>query len=89
MSAPDQRTADLMQRLSDLQTWCVLMARFDSGGASAASLVQETRAFIVDRMFTGRPTIIGLDVSSRPDMTAKVTYAGDGAIENIEMDPKA
>ena len=49
--APDQETADLMHRLSDLQTWCALMARKDSGGSEAARLVQDARAFIVERLY--------------------------------------
>lgn len=35
-----------------------------------------------------RPVFIGLDLSSRPDMSAEVTYAADGSIANIELDPK-
>lgn len=35
-----------------------------------------------------RLVIFGLDLSSRPDMSAEVTYAGDGTIVNIEFDPK-
>lgn len=34
------------------------------------------------------PSIIGLDLSSKPDMSAEVTYAADGTIEKIELDPK-
>lgn len=49
--APDAETADLMNRLSDLQTWCALMGRKDSGGVPAAQLVQDTRAFIVERLY--------------------------------------
>lgn len=49
--APDQETADLMNRLSDLQGWCALMARKDSGGIEAARLVQDARAFIVERLY--------------------------------------
>ena len=49
--APDAETAYLMQRLSNLQTWCVLMMRKDNGGVPAADLIQETRAFIVDRLY--------------------------------------
>lgn len=49
--APDQETRDLMNKLSDLQTWCALMARKDSGGAHAGRLIQDTRAFIVERLY--------------------------------------
>lgn len=49
--APDAETQDLMARLSDLQTWCALMGRKDSGGIHAADLIQETRAFIVSRLY--------------------------------------
>lgn len=51
--APDQETFDLMNRLSDLQTWCAMMARKDSGGIPAAQLIQDTRAFIVERLYPG------------------------------------
>jgi hypothetical protein len=49
--APDDETQDLMARLSDLQMWCFLMAQKDSGGAEAGRLVQDTRAFIVERLY--------------------------------------
>jgi hypothetical protein len=49
--APDAETADLMARLSDLQQWCVLMSRKDSGGIPASSLIQDTRVFIVERLY--------------------------------------
>lgn len=49
--APDQETFDLMNRLSDLQMWCVLMGQKDSGGTSAARLVQDVRAYIVERQY--------------------------------------
>lgn len=49
--APDQETQDLMSRLSDLQMWCALMGRKDSGGPEAARLIQDTRAFIVERLY--------------------------------------
>jgi hypothetical protein len=49
--APDQEVFDLMARLSDLQTWCAMMARKDSGGIAAAQLVQDTRALIVERLY--------------------------------------
>lgn len=51
--APDQETHDLMHKLSDLQMWCVLMAQKDSGGTHAARLIQDTRAFIVERLYPG------------------------------------
>ncbi|ALJ14090.1 hypothetical protein [Sphingopyxis macrogoltabida] len=35
-----------------------------------------------------RLIIFGIDLSSRPDMSAEVTYAADGTIANIELDPK-
>lgn len=49
--APDQETADLMQRLSDLQQWCFLMTQKDSGGLPAGQLVQDVRVFIVERLY--------------------------------------
>jgi hypothetical protein len=49
--APDRETFDLMKRLSDLQGWCVLMASKDSGGLPAAQLVQDVRAYIVERQY--------------------------------------
>lgn len=52
--APDAETHALMARLSDLQMWCALMAQKDSGGVPAAQLIQETRAFIVERVFHGK-----------------------------------
>lgn len=51
--APDAETHELMARLSDLQMWCVLMSQKDSGGVAAARLIQDTRAFIVERVFHG------------------------------------
>ena len=47
----DQETQHLMTRLSNLQQWCVLMTRKDSGGLPAADLIQETRCFIVERLY--------------------------------------
>lgn len=35
-----------------------------------------------------RPAIFGLDLSDRPDMSAEVTYAADGTIVKIDLDPK-
>lgn len=52
MPAPDAQVASVMERLSDLQTWCALMARKDSGGMAAFDLIQETRALIADRLYT-------------------------------------
>lgn len=49
--APDLETHELMNRLQDLQMWCALMGRKDSGGVEAARLVQDTRAFIVERLY--------------------------------------
>ena len=49
--APDRETAELMARLSDLQAWCVMMAQKDSGGIAAGQLVQDTRVFIVERLY--------------------------------------
>jgi len=45
-AADGEVVKDLMRRLSDLQMWCILMSRKDSGGQAAYDLVQETRAFI-------------------------------------------
>ena len=50
--APDQETHDLMAALSDLQTWTVLLAtKGVPKAAQAMDLVQQTRAFIVSRVF--------------------------------------
>jgi hypothetical protein len=49
--APDTETAELMQRLSDLQQWCFLMTQKDSGGIAAGRLVQDVRVFIVERLY--------------------------------------
>jgi hypothetical protein len=49
--APDAETFALMNELSGLQTWCVMMSRKDSGGVPAADLIQRTRAFIVERLY--------------------------------------
>ena len=49
--APDQEVADLMARLSDLQGWCALMGRKDSGGIAASQLVMDTRCLIVERLY--------------------------------------
>lgn len=49
--APDAEVAAIMSELSDLQTWCVMMMRKDSGGMPAAELVQRTRVLIVERLY--------------------------------------
>lgn len=49
--APDLEVFQLMTRLSDLNQWCALMARKDSGGAEAARLVQDARCLIVERLY--------------------------------------
>lgn len=50
--APDQETFDLMCKLDDLQTWMTLMMCKQVPRAREASdLVQETRAFIVSRLY--------------------------------------
>lgn len=51
--APDQEVHDLMHKLSDLQTWCVMMGQKDSGGTHAARLIQDTRCLIVERLYPG------------------------------------
>ena len=49
--APDLEVFELMNRLSDLQAWCALMARKDSGGMEAAKVVQDARSLIVERTY--------------------------------------
>ena len=49
--APDQETQEIMGKLSDLQQWCALMGRKDSGGVPAANLVADVRVFIVERLY--------------------------------------
>ena len=49
--APDLEVHSLMNRLSDLQAWCALMARKDSGGIAASQLIQDTRCLIVERLY--------------------------------------
>lgn len=49
--APDQEVQNIMTRLSDLQTWCFLMSRKDSGGMEAGILVQDVRCLIVERLY--------------------------------------
>ena len=49
--APDQEVQDIMNRLSDMQTWCFLMTRKDSGGMEAGRLVQDVRCLIVERLY--------------------------------------
>lgn len=45
----DPETAALLDELSDLQTWCVMMMRKDSGGMPAADLIQRTRIHLIER----------------------------------------
>lgn len=49
--APDEETQEIMSRLSDLHQWCALMGQKDSGGVPASMLVQDVRAFIVERLY--------------------------------------
>lgn len=49
--APDDEVAELMHKLSQLQIWCALMTRHDSGGIPAAQLIQDTRCLIVERLY--------------------------------------
>jgi hypothetical protein len=48
----DQEVADMMDRLSTLQTWCALMASKDLGAVTAIGIVQDVRCLIVERLFT-------------------------------------
>ena len=45
----DPETAALLDELSNLQSWCVMMTRKDSGGLPAADLVQRTRIHLIER----------------------------------------
>ena len=52
--APDQETADLMAELDRLQTWTtLLMCRQVPMAREAYDLVQRTRCFIVERLYSG------------------------------------
>lgn len=50
----DAETQDLLAELSNLQTWCTLMARKDSGGMPAYDLIQRTRIYIIERAAVAR-----------------------------------
>jgi hypothetical protein len=45
----DDEASKLLDELSRLQSWCVLMARHDPHAVQAADLVQRTRILIVER----------------------------------------
>ena len=52
--APDQETFDLMVELDRLQTWTtLLMGRQVPMAREAYDLVQRTRCFIVERLYSG------------------------------------
>jgi hypothetical protein len=48
----------ILEELSNLQTWCVLMARKDSGGLPAADLIQRARILIIEMRRTSVPAAI-------------------------------
>ena len=45
----DDEASKLLDELSRLQSWCVLMARHDPHAVQAADLVQRTRILIIER----------------------------------------
>lgn len=45
----DAEASVLLTELSNLQTWCAMMARHDRAGIAAADLVQRTRIPIIER----------------------------------------
>jgi len=49
IAAVEPQCADtILSELSNLQAWCCLMARKDSGGLPAADLIQRTRICIIE-----------------------------------------
>jgi len=61
-----EEVSGILEELSNLQTWCVLMARKDSGGLPAADLIQRTRILIIEMRRASVPAAI-LKTKERPD----------------------
>lgn len=77
MSATDHEVAGIMDELSRLQTWCVMMSRKDSGGIPAADLIQRTRVLIVERLY-GSPVPRG-EFTEVPPSPSRLSSQGEGS----------